>query len=92
MLEDGDTFSASVSFEDDGSSNNGSETKETPKTEAKAGDAEAKTAPNTEAKAGGTEAKAGAKVLPKTGGAALVVLGAGALLVSGGLLVRHINR
>ena len=61
-----------------------------PKAEAKAGKAEAK-AP--EAKA---EAKAEAKELPKTGGvagtASLLGLGAGALLVAGGLLARRIIR
>ena len=60
-----------------------------PKAEAKAGKAEAK-AP--EAKAGGAEAKA----LPKTGGvagmASLLGLGAGALLVAGGLLARKLTR
>ena len=65
-----------------------------PKAEAKAGKAEAK-AP--EAKAGKAEAKAGeAKELPKTGGvagtASLLGLGAGALLVAGGLLARRIIR
>ena len=74
-----------------------------PKAEAKAGKAEAK---GGEAKAGGAEAKAGApeakagggaaaKTLPATGGlgiAPLLGLGAGALLVSGGLLVRKIIR
>ena len=69
-----------------------------PKAEAKAGKAEAK-AP--EAKAGGAEAKAPAakaeaKELPKTGGvagtASLLGLGAGALLVAGGLLARRIIR
>jgi LPXTG-motif cell wall-anchored protein len=62
-----------------------------PKAEAKAGKAEAK-AP--EAKAGKAEAKAGE--LPKTGGiagtASLLGLGAGALLVAGGLLARRIIR
>src|ERR671926_382527 len=57
-----------------------------PKAEAKAGKAEAK--------AGGAEAKAGE--LPKTGGiagtASLLGLGAGALLVAGGLLARRIIR
>ena len=57
-----------------------------PKAEAKAGKAEAK-AP---------EAKAEAKELPKTGGvagtASLLGLGAGALLVAGGLLARRIFR
>ena len=57
-----------------------------PKAEAKAGKAEAK-AP---------EAKAEAKELPKTGGvagtASLLGLGAGALLVAGGLLARRIIR
>jgi LPXTG-motif cell wall-anchored protein len=57
-----------------------------PKAEAKAGKAEAK-AP---------EAKAEAKALPKTGGvagmASLLGLGAGALLVAGGLLVRKMTR
>ena len=61
-----------------------------PKAEAKAGKAEAK-AP--EAKA---EAKAEAKEVPKTGGvagtASLLGLGAGALLVGGGLLARRIIR
>jgi LPXTG-motif cell wall-anchored protein len=56
-----------------------------PKAEAKAG--------KTEAKAGGAEAKA---ELPKTGGvagtASLLGLGAGALLVAGGLLARRIFR
>ena len=69
-----------------------------PKAEAKAGKAEAKTgAP--EAKAGKAEAKAGAapppKALPATGGfdpATLLGLGAGALLVAGGLLARRIIR
>ena len=60
-----------------------------PKAEAKAGKAEAKAG---EAKAGGAEAKA----LPKTGGvagmASLLGLGAGALLVAGGLLARRIIR
>jgi LPXTG-motif cell wall-anchored protein len=60
-----------------------------PKAEAKAGGAEAKAG---EAKAGGAEAKA----LPKTGGvagtAALLGLGAGALLVAGGLLTRKMIR
>src|SRR5919202_1879976 len=60
-----------------------------PKAEAKAGGAEAKAG---EAKAGGAEAKA----LPKTGGvagtAALLGLGAGALLVASGLLARKMSR
>ena len=67
-----------------------------PKAEAKAGKAEAKAggaeAKAPEAKAGGAEAKA----LPKTGGiagtASLLGLGAGALLVAGGLLARRIIR
>src|ERR687886_646701 len=68
-----------------------------PKAEAKAGKAEAK-APEAkaEAKAGKAEAKAEAKELPKTGGvagtASLLGLGAGALLVGGGLLARRIIR
>src|SRR5919202_110783 len=66
-----------------------------PKAEAKAGKAEAK-APEAEAKAGKAEAKAEAKELPKTGGvagtASLLGLGAGALLVAGGLLARRIIR
>ena len=68
-----------------------------PKAEAKAGKAEAKGgAP--EAKAGAPEAKAGkaeAKALPATGGLdslPLLGLGAGALLVAGGLLARRIIR
>ncbi len=68
-----------------------------PKAEAKAGKAEAKAeAPKAEAKAGKAEAKAEAKAkeLPKTGGvagaASLVGLGAGALLVAGGLIARRI--
>ncbi len=65
-----------------------------PKAEAKAGKAEAKAeAPKAEAKAGGAEAKA---QLPKTGGvagtASLLGLGAGALLVAGGLIARRIIR
>ncbi len=63
------------------------------KGEAKAGKAEAK------AEAGKAEAKAGkaeAKALPKTGGvagaASLLGLGAGALLVAGGLIARRIIR
>ena len=64
-----------------------------PKAEAKAGKAEAK-AGAPEAKAGKAEAKAGE--LPKTGGiagtASLLGLGAGALLVAGGLLARRIIR
>jgi len=69
------------------------------KAEATAGKAEAKAeAPKAEAKAGGAEAKAApapkaeAKAeLPKTGGGAtLLVLGAGALLVGGGLVARRI--
>ncbi len=63
------------------------------KGEAKAGKAEAK------AEAGKAEAKAGkaeAKALPKTGGVAsatsLLGLGAGALLVAGGLIARRIIR
>jgi LPXTG-motif cell wall-anchored protein len=70
-----------------------------PKAEAKAGKAEAKAeAPKAEAKAGKAEAKAEAKAkeLPKTGGvagaASLVGLGAGALLVAGGLIARRIIR
>jgi LPXTG-motif cell wall-anchored protein len=69
------------------------------KAEAKAGKAEAKAeAPKAEAKAGKAEAKAEAKAkeLPKTGGvagaASLVGLGAGALLVAGGLIARRIIR
>ena len=68
-----------------------------PKAEAKAGKAEAK-AGGAEAKAGKAEAKAGgaeAKALPATGGfdpATLLGLGAGALLVAGGLLARRIIR
>ncbi len=63
-----------------------------PKAEAKA------EAPKAEAKAGKAEAKAEAKAkeLPKTGGvagaASLVGLGAGALLVAGGLIARRIIR
>ena len=65
-----------------------------PKAEAKAGKAEAKAeAPKAEAKAGKAEAKA---ELPKTGGvagtASLLGLGAGALLVAGGLIARRILR
>ncbi len=68
---------------------------EAPKAEAKAGKAEAKAeAGKAEAKAGKAEAKA--KELPKTGGvagaASLVGLGAGALLVAGGLIARRIIR
>ncbi len=68
---------------------------EAPKAEAKAGGAEAK-AGGAEAKAapaGGAQAQAGgAKAeLPKTGGgASLLALGAGALLVGGGLVARRI--
>ena len=66
-----------------------------PKAEAKAGKAEAK-APEAKAEAGKAEAKAEAKELPKTGGvagtASLLGLGAGALLVAGGLLARRIIR
>ena len=70
---------------------------EAPKAEAKAGKAEAKAeAPKAEAKAGKAEAKAEAKELPKTGGVAGVAspggLGAGALLVAGGLIARRILR
>src|SRR5919202_1796780 len=64
-----------------------------PKAEAKAGKAEAKGG-DPEAKAGKAEAKAGE--LPKTGGiagtASLLGLGAGALLVAGGLIARRIIR
>ncbi|MDQ3965204.1 MAG: LPXTG cell wall anchor domain-containing protein [Actinomycetota bacterium] len=65
-----------------------------PKAEAKAGKAEAKAeAPKAEAKAGKAEAKA---QLPKTGGvagmASLAGLGAGVLLVAGGLIARRIIR
>ncbi len=63
-----------------------------PKAEAKAGKAEAKAeAPKAEAKAGKAEAKA----LPPTGGvgvAPLLAVGAGALLVAGGLIARRIIR
>src|SRR5919199_1644200 len=66
-----------------------------PKAEAKAGKAEAK-APEAKAEAGKAEAKAEAKELPKAGGvagtASLLGLGAGALLVAGGLLARRIIR
>ena len=64
---------------------------EAPKAEAKAGGAEAK-AGGAEAKAGGAAPKAEAKAeLPKTGGgASLLALGAGALLVGGGLVARRI--
>ncbi len=65
------------------------------KGEAKAGKAEAKAAP-AEAKAGKAEAKEEKKELPKTGGSAgsasLLALGAGALLVGGGLIARRIIR
>jgi LPXTG-motif cell wall-anchored protein len=66
--------------------------------EAKAGKAEAKAGEaKAEAKAAPAEAKAGEKKeLPKTGGSAgsasLLALGAGALLVGGGLLARRIIR
>jgi LPXTG-motif cell wall-anchored protein len=66
-----------------------------PKAEAKAPEAKAE-AKAPEAKAGKAEAKAEAKELPKTGGvagtASLLGLGAGALLVAGGLLARRIIR
>ena len=60
---------------------------EAPKAEAKAGGgAEAKAGGGAEAKAGGAKAE-----LPKTGGgASLLALGAGALLVGGGLIARRI--
>ncbi len=63
--------------------------------EAKAGKAEAKAGEaKAEAKAGKAEAKA--KELPKTGGSAgnvaLLALGAGALLVGGGLIARRFTR
>ncbi len=51
--------------------------------------------PKAEAKAGKAEAKAEAKALPPTGGAGvapLLALGAGALLVAGGLVARRIIR
>ena len=59
---------------------------EAPKAEAKAGGcAEAKAAPAAQAQAGGAKAE-----LPKTGGgASLLALGAGALLVGGGLVARR---
>ena len=60
-----------------------------PKAEAKA------EAPKAEAKAGKAEAKAEAKALPPTGGvgvAPLLAVGAGALLVAGGLIARRIIR
>ncbi len=66
--------------------------------EAKAGEAKAKAEPGkAEAKAGKAEAKAEEKKeLPKTGGSAgsasLLALGAGALLVGGGLIVRRFTR
>ncbi len=63
--------------------------------EAKAGGAEAKAAP-AQAKAGGAEAKAGGPQLPKTGGigdiAPLLGIGAGALLMTGGLIARRMMR
>ncbi len=63
------------------------------KAEAKAGKAEAKAG---EAKAEAKAGKAEAKALPKTGGVAgvtsLLGLGAGALLVAGGLIARRITR
>ena len=63
------------------------------KAEAKAGKAEAKAG---EAKAEAKAGKAEAKALPKTGGVAgvtsLLGLGAGALLVAGGLIARRIIR
>jgi hypothetical protein len=40
----------------------------------------------------GATAAAGAAALPETGGASLIALGAGALLVAGGLLARRIVR
>ncbi|HEU4321586.1 MAG TPA: hypothetical protein VFS21_00420 [Roseiflexaceae bacterium] len=46
----------------------------------------------TAAAAGGTAAAGGAAALPETGGASLIALGAGALLVAGGLLARRIVR
>lgn len=95
MLEDGETFSASISYPDNGGSSSsggsgdGSTTKAASKAAVKAGGTETKA----ETKAGGTETKAsGARELPKTGGAVLAVLGAGTLLVSGGLLARRIGR
>ncbi len=66
---------------------------EAPKAEAKAGAAEAKAGATPAAQAGGAQAQAGgAKAeLPKTGGgASLLALGAGALLVGGGLVARRI--
>ena len=66
----------------------GAGTAEAPKAEAKAGAAEAKAAPApaAQAQAGGAKAE-----LPKTGGgASLLALGAGALLVGGGLVARRI--
>ncbi|MCA3748289.1 MAG: hypothetical protein IN808_04010, partial [Rubrobacter sp.] len=44
------------------------------------------------AAAGGAAAAAAGGVLPETGGASLIALGAGALLVAGGLLARRIAR
>ena len=66
-----------------------------PKAEAKAGEAEAKGG-TPSGGGGGGGGSAGGGVLPATGGmtgaASLLGLGAGALLVSGGLLVRKIFR
>jgi LPXTG-motif cell wall-anchored protein len=62
-----------------------------PKAEAKAGAAEAKAAPRAEVPK--AEAKAAPKQLPKTGGMgsdSLLALGAGGLLIGGGLLTRKI--
>ena len=65
---------------------------EAPKAEAKAGGGAEAKAGGAEAKAGGAAPKAEAKAeLPKTGGgASLLALGAGALLVGGGLVARRI--
>ncbi len=41
---------------------------------------------------GGSGSGSKARELPKTGGAALAMLGAGALVLAGGLLVRRVNR
>ena len=59
--------------------------------EAKAGGAEAKAGGGAEAKSGGGAKAEAPKTLPATGGGAgLIALGAGALLVAGGLVARRI--
>lgn len=101
VIEDGDTFSASVSFPDNGGSNGGGSGNGGSNPSDGSGNGNSGSSGSSASSGSGDIGETGGKsssgpggirVLPATGGAPLAMLGSGILLIAGGLLARGILR